>query len=108
MRILNIIIILLLELYYIILIESKNRGGAVLDRIWRNKRIQCEKFDCNYLLIDEAMNCINNCTSTLCYKEIYGESPLEDGEIDERRNRAFTSCLRRETKNMRKQTNTVD
>jgi hypothetical protein len=70
------------------------------------------------MVTEEAMNCVNNCTSPLCFQvsdiacfslslsdrleEVYGAMPLEDGEVDERRNRLFTSCLRRETSNMRK------
>mmetsp|Transcript_16737 Transcript_16737/g.27981 ORF Transcript_16737/g.27981 Transcript_16737/m.27981 type:complete len:101 (-) Transcript_16737:776-1078(-) len=39
-----------------------------LDRVWKNKRTQCEKFECGHLVVDENMNCVNNCTSALCFK----------------------------------------
>lgn len=33
--------------------------------------------------------------------QIYGDEPLEDGEIDTKRARAFTSCVRKEYKSKR-------
>jgi hypothetical protein len=69
-----------------------------MDRVWKNKKQVCERVNCNNFLPDEAMNCVNNCTSAVCYEEVYGLMPLEDGEIDDRRSRDFTSCLRRETR----------
>lgn len=46
------------------------------------------------------MNCIYNCASAKCYKEVYGDVPLEDGEIDFHRYRLFTLCSRQEQRNI--------
>jgi hypothetical protein len=46
-------------------ISEFNEGQ--LDRVWKNKRMQCEKFECADYIVDEAMNCVNNCTSPVCY-----------------------------------------
>jgi hypothetical protein len=68
------------------------------DRIWKNERTSCQKNDCAHLVPEEAYNCVNNCTSTLCYSQIYADSPLEDGEIDYDRSRKFTVCARTEAR----------
>lgn len=64
--------------------------------MWREKRIKCQKDTCQSYLPDEGENCINMCVSSVCYEEVYSKSPLEDGEIDLARHRAFTNCFRRE------------
>eukprot|EP00602_Paraphysomonas_sp_CaronLab_P008039 CAMPEP_0185036160 /NCGR_PEP_ID=MMETSP1103-20130426/28715_1 /TAXON_ID=36769 /ORGANISM="Paraphysomonas bandaiensis, Strain Caron Lab Isolate" /LENGTH=108 /DNA_ID=CAMNT_0027573583 /DNA_START=18 /DNA_END=344 /DNA_ORIENTATION=+ len=92
---------LLMLMVWCVAVYGKKRGTGV-DRAWKNKRLQCEKFECSYTVLDEAMNCINNCTSPMCYQEVYGSSPLEDGEVDDKRNRLFTACLRKESKNMKR------
>jgi len=78
---------------------APNHGAARLDRVWKNKRQECERGElCGGMLIDEAQNCINACISASCFKEVYGEMPLEDGEIDNARSRQFTNCLRKESR----------
>ena len=42
---------------------------------------------------DERVNCVNKCLSPDCFTKIYGQNPLEDGEIDEFRKGRFSSCL---------------
>lgn len=77
------------------------KGNAIRrDRAWKAKRAQCEEQDCGHLIIEEAYNCVNKCTSQLCYDEVYAANPLEDGEIDFDRDREFISCLRREQLNI--------
>ena len=44
-------------------------------------RLECES-DCSSLIPEEAMDCIQQCVSSDCYQEIYGDSPLEPGEMD--------------------------
>lgn len=41
----------------------------------------CESSVCSHLLRDETMNCVNNCTSPVCYADVYGREPLEDGVV---------------------------
>jgi len=36
---------------------------------------------------------------------VYADEPLEDGEIDDKRQKLYNSCLRRETKNAKKAAN---
>lgn len=38
---------------------------------------------------------MNRCVCEECYQEVYGDDPLEDGEIDPERSRTFTACTRR-------------
>jgi hypothetical protein len=51
--------------------------------------------------VDEHQNCISKCVSPDCFKRIYGQQPLEDGEIDEFRKNKFNSCLSSERRTAR-------
>ena len=78
---------------------SKAKSSTMkYDRIWKNTRTSCQKNDCAHLIPEEAYNCVNNCTSNLCYSQIYADNPLEDGEIDYERSRKFTACARSEVR----------
>mmetsp|Transcript_34019 Transcript_34019/g.105275 ORF Transcript_34019/g.105275 Transcript_34019/m.105275 type:complete len:108 (+) Transcript_34019:843-1166(+) len=72
------------------------------DRQFRQKKKQCEQTACPSLPADANANCVHACVSQTCYDEIYGEEPLEDGEVDSKRARAFSSCVRREGASGRK------
>ena len=80
--------------------DAKNQQNRE-DFNWRRTKSLCERGTCSHLLPDENMNCVNECTSSKCFKEIYEESPLEDGEIDQRRSIEFVKCLRIEEKENR-------
>ncbi len=73
---------------------KKSNNVAINDRVWKQKMSDCETNVCNQKVREEAINCINQCTSHTCYDKIYASNPLEDGEIDYDRNRKFTACLR--------------
>ena len=45
-----------------------------------------------------AHNCVNQCISATCYAEVYAADPLEDGEIDKKRDIMFIKCIRIEEK----------
>ena len=66
-------------------------------------KANCEKNECSSYHIDEGMNCVNKCTSELCYNQVYSEEPLEDGEIDMVRSKKFTDCVRKEIKDLQYQ-----
>lgn len=66
-----------------------------IDKLWKDKKKSCESVSCAGFVPDEAMNCVNNCTSAECYTAVYAASPLEDGEIDSKRSREFIQCLRK-------------
>ena len=70
---------------------------------WRRKKTICERGECSHYVADENMNCVNECTSTRCYREVYESSPLEDGEIDHIRSASYIKCLRNEEKDLRKE-----
>lgn len=91
--------LLLLVLVLSPALAAPNHGAARLDRVWKNKRLECERSSaCGAMLLDEAQNCINMCISASCFKDVYGDMPLEDGEIDNTRSRQFTNCLRKEAR----------
>jgi len=69
-----------------------------MSQAWRLKKSLCEKETCSHLIPEESANCVNNCTSPMCYDKTYAAEPLEDGEVDHTRSRAFVACLRDESK----------
>lgn len=80
-------------------VTAAKKNGAFYDKIWKVTAEECRTSDaCKMLIPDENANCVNRCTSEKCYEKIYANKPLEDGEIDYDRNRAFTNCLREESR----------
>eukprot|EP00249_Psilotum_nudum_P001763 c14427_g1_i1 orf=169-534(+) len=76
----------------------------ISEREWRAKKSLC------YENIDNGLwgwhcrssnivreNCALRCVSAACYNEIYGNDPLEEGEVDIRRGRQFKYCVQRES-----------
>lgn len=54
---------------------------------------QCENSDtCRDLFGVEMMSCVRQCMSADCYKELYAEDELEEGEIDVRFS-SFKGCI---------------
>ena len=47
-------------------------------------------------VFDEEINCIYTCVSSECYETIYATQPLEPGEEDVNRARAFFDCVARQ------------
>eukprot|EP00981_Chlorochromonas_danica_P008220 scaffold2066_cov229-Ochromonas_danica.AAC.4 len=78
-------------------------GANNRDKAWKAKKSKCEKQECVHLIPEEAYNCVNQCTSQKCFADIYGREPLEDGEIDNARSRAFVICLRDEVREEKRQ-----
>lgn len=75
---------------------ASNAQNGRIDKLWRDQKKSCEQgAECSPIHPDENANCVNKCISASCYEQIYAEEPLEDGEIDHRRNRDFINCLRK-------------
>ena len=94
----KILLVLLILLLLPQLVESRNSPGMK-----RKKRIQqkqmlerrrCERTVCKGQLVEENMNCLNECLSKDCFDAVYAANPLEDGEIDFQRGRDFDTCYR--------------
>ena len=47
-----------------------------LDREGRDAAHHCKMFECAHIDELENDNCVNKCTSELCYEEIYAENPV--------------------------------
>lgn len=76
---------------------AQNNMPNRLDRIWQARKQNCEQStECRDIPAAESMNCINQCLSSACYEKVYASEPLEDGEIDRKRDRKFTDCVRQE------------
>ena len=81
------------------IVYGAKKNLSYYDNIWKRKQTECkESSACKKFIPDEAMNCINSCTSEKCFNLLYIDEPLEDGEIDVDRQRKFTTCLRDEVK----------
>ena len=76
----------------IALTTAKNQNR---DRAFRARRRERETQTCAGMQPGTNMNCVNKCISESCFDEIYGEEPLEDGEVDSKRSRLFQSCARK-------------
>lgn len=63
------------------------------DKKYRNAKQRCEiASECQGLFGVEYTKCVRMCVSEICYNELYGEDPLEEGEVDVRLN-SFKGCL---------------
>lgn len=82
----------------LLLTVSANSGNQKMDRQLNKMKEKCEKSVCSHLIPDEGMNCVYQCASPDCYKDVYNSVPIEDGEIDYHRYRLFTLCVRQEIK----------
>lgn len=66
------------------------------DRKYKSAKSLCEtKQDCLQKRGVEQTICIRKCVSPFCYNELYGDDPLEEGEIDVRFN-SFKGCLQQD------------
>mmetsp|Transcript_70757 Transcript_70757/g.121480 ORF Transcript_70757/g.121480 Transcript_70757/m.121480 type:complete len:172 (-) Transcript_70757:226-741(-) len=100
-------LLLILALILLRATDAKN-SRTKYDRFWRAAKATCERNNCGHLIPEEAMNCVNLCTSPMCFEDIYAEAkggPLEDGEIDLERKRKFETCLRKEEREKRVSSN---
>mmetsp|Transcript_29184 Transcript_29184/g.49496 ORF Transcript_29184/g.49496 Transcript_29184/m.49496 type:complete len:88 (-) Transcript_29184:274-537(-) len=59
------------------------------------RRTACQFQQCRNLE-EEDPNCTPMCVSEGCFLEVYGGNELEPGEIDVKRNRAFSRCAQKE------------
>lgn len=76
--------------------------ASTQERVYRSKRRECEKGPvCGHLAVEVAGNCVNECVSKDCYDEVYGDEPLEDGEVDHKRSRSFQTCFGRKRRKKR-------
>lgn len=78
--------------------RTKNppRRVALQARRWRQ---HCETNVCGAYVTEENLNCVSACLSPACFERVYGEEPLEDGELDFGRARLFDDCYMEESRN---------
>ncbi|KAJ8905449.1 hypothetical protein NDN08_001956 [Rhodosorus marinus] len=73
--------------------RSTSKTSPIARSLKRQQR-RCEKSSACYGLHDEHLhNCILKCASEHCYELIYAKDPLEDGEVDNSRSKAFLKCF---------------
>ncbi|XP_076434711.1 uncharacterized protein LOC143274699 [Babylonia areolata] len=63
------------------------------DKKYRNAKQRCEmSSECHGLWGVDHTKCVRICISETCYNELYGDDPLEEGEVDVRLN-SYKGCL---------------
>mmetsp|Transcript_22263 Transcript_22263/g.69292 ORF Transcript_22263/g.69292 Transcript_22263/m.69292 type:complete len:144 (+) Transcript_22263:123-554(+) len=87
-------------------VEGKPKGKGTRRNTGLDKELQEIRADCTVKVDTEGgdcardsvarENCIMRCSSDSCYQQVYGEDPLEEGEIDTARGRIFRNCARNE------------
>lgn len=105
----KILLVLLILFLLPKLVEGKGRGRFKkknrrrrTEVIFYDTRQICEMETCVGMIPEESMNCVQLCISPACYQEVYGDVPLEDGEIDIDRARQFEVCVKEEMRLARK------
>ena len=79
--------------------HAKRRKGQTATYTTNRKR-DCETQECAGLHDDDRGNCVLKCQSPTCYDEVYAAEELEPGEIDMKRQRAFSACLTSEARKL--------
>jgi len=76
----------------------KNRKQ--LNRQYYSIRSSCENgsSECADVVLEESVPCVTRCISSACHDRVYGDSPLEPGEVDRLRYAEFEVCAKKEAK----------
>ncbi|CAG9322710.1 unnamed protein product [Blepharisma stoltei] len=89
----------LIGLLIIILLLTHTDGAKAKFKDMKIRKNECLNYDaCKF---DKTENCLNRCLSEKCYLEFYGNSPLEEGQVDREKYRVFNECLKNEEKELR-------
>lgn len=75
---------------------AKRRKSSGVNHV-NNRKRECES-ECAGEHEDDRSNCVLRCQSEACYAEVYLPEELEPGEIDLKRQRAFTACTSKEAR----------
>jgi hypothetical protein len=79
------------------LVDAKPRKSQKFGHKVDSIRAAClAESPCADLVLEESMNCVNRCMSETCYQEIFGDDPLEDGQLDIGRRKSFDACVKEE------------
>jgi len=82
--------------------SARKRKKRLAEKRYRKLKQDCETLEekCGLLLPGENMNCVFKCISPTCYEAIYTDEPLEDGEVDLKRESLLAKCAKKELKLM--------
>ena len=85
------------------LVEAKRKKTPPKRTVIEARKLRnlCENEVCGAYLVEENLNCVSICLSPACYEKVYGENPLEDGELDFERAKRFDECFLEESRNAR-------
>ncbi|CAB9503722.1 expressed unknown protein [Seminavis robusta] len=81
---------------------KKKRQRRKQEVMLSDTRKICEHQVCSQWIPEESMNCVQMCLSPACYQDVYGSTPIEDGEINVDRARDFEKCVKEEMRLARK------
>jgi hypothetical protein len=80
-------------LVLLVLVQAKGKSPEKI------RREECEKLEvCKY---DSTENCALRCMSENCYIKVYGNIPLEVGEVHKDKSKLFSDCYKQEEKDQK-------
>mmetsp|Transcript_31198 Transcript_31198/g.101743 ORF Transcript_31198/g.101743 Transcript_31198/m.101743 type:complete len:123 (-) Transcript_31198:41-409(-) len=87
---------------------SRGKSQTAFEREMQERRLECDRSIRQAVppskCLDEAIvleNCVLRCISSTCYHQVYGDDPLESGEVDSQRSRNFRTCARADFKGLK-------
>ena len=75
--------------------SARRRRKRAAEKRYRKAKEDCTINKCGAFPPEENMNCIFQCISSVCFDAVYASDPLEDGEIDSKRERIFSKCVKK-------------
>ena len=88
------LISLVLGILLVLAVSPKRKGRGIYNKLKK----KCYNLHCSNMNKRLAINCINRCVSANCFDKIYGNAPLEYGEIDVDRDHNFRLCVSKQYK----------
>ena len=58
---------------------KSSRSKKKASKMYRDRKSECESGPCSHLVPDEAANCVHECASPVCYREVYAAEPVSFG-----------------------------
>lgn len=92
----------MLALLFVLTADCKpNRGTSnALLKEYTDHENHCVLEQCFHLDYDYRAPCVKACMSPICNRDVYGNEPLEPGEVDQERSRRFRTCFHKERREM--------
>ena len=96
-KVIFLILLLLPQIVHSKRRRGKNRGRMITNT-YKSLRHECESdiSKCGTFILEESEDCVTACMNTICHEKYYSSNPLENGEVDDVRERQFDNCVKEE------------